>query len=233
MSTIVASTSQADAATTTSGAFAFDGNDVVVATSVNGATPPTEINRVSLLLSTDNTVYTAIDTRWFGTIGGQTMTHTFRLADYMTQGNWTSYKLRFTGNTGAAVTVSATNSASRQIAIVPLTATTLTSGGAVAAWAPPGGQRVFVTRAIADITTKSTGAATVTFGTGATATTSSGNLMTTLDVGTATICADNIVNASTSGKAMQLLAAGSYVTATGSATTAGLVGNLYIEYVKA
>lgn len=117
-------------------------------------------------------------------------------------------------------------------AVVPLTATTSTGGGTVAAWAPPEGGPVFITRALMVTTVVATGAATVTVGTAANATTSSGNLMTTADVHTATIAYDNIVNASTSGKAMQYLAAGSYITATGSADTTGLVGTLLIEYIK-
>ena len=178
--------------------------------------------------------------KWFGLAPGITYFAKFELSDYAAlpisfglTSNWTQYRLVFGGNVGAAVTIAAVDSNSRALAVVPLTATTSTGGGKVAAWTPPEGGPVFVTRAYTTISTISTGAATVTFGVAVNATTSSGNLMTTLDVHSATIgMADNIVNASTSGKACQYLAAGSYVTATGSADTTGLVGNLYIEYVK-
>lgn len=117
-------------------------------------------------------------------------------------------------------------------AVVPLTATSATTGGAVAAWAPPEGGPVLLLSAIVYTTTKSTGAATCDIGTAADAVTSSDNLIDGLDIGTAVVCADNITDKGTNGKSRQLLAAGQYVTVTGSADTAGLVGTLYLRYLK-
>ena len=134
-------------------------------------------------------------------------------------------------NAGTPITPSWVR-ADRRVATVALTATTATTGGAVASWAPSEGGPVLVTRAIVYTTTKSTGAANLSIGTAANATTSSANLIDTLAVGSATICADNITDGSTNGKARQLMSTTQYVTATGSADTTGLVGTLYIEYFK-
>jgi hypothetical protein len=240
MSTILASASNADGATTTTSVFGWDNGNVVTATcTLSATTPPSQACQVRIEGSADNVNWYKLETKWFGLGAGQTYFAKFELSDYTDRaswfgltGLWVYFRLVFSGNVGAAVTIAAVDANARQIAVIPLTATTSTGGGAVASWTPPEGGPVYIERAELITTTKSTGAATVTVGTAANATTSSGNLMTTADVGTALISYDNITNASTSGKAGQPLAAGSYVTATGSASTAGLVGNLIITYVK-
>ncbi len=238
MSITLASASQADGATTTSAAFAFSGQ-TITATCTNGATPPNQAAQVQLQLSADNITWSLVDSKWFGMAPSGYYSVKFNLADYADLPDqfgltapWLYYRLKFLGNVGAAITIAAADTGSKQMAVIPLTATTATGGGAVVAWTPPEDGPIFITRAILATTTKSTGAATLNVGVAANATTSASNLMTAADVGTATIAYDNIVNASTSGKAFLLLPAGSYVTATGSASTAGLVGNLYVEYVK-
>lgn len=241
MSQIVASASQADGASTTSSVFAVDSAQIIKTTCVNSATtPPSEPAHVSLLLSVDNVTFYPVDTRWFGNTAGQTYFQTFKLSDYTSlpqnygqSSPWAYFKVKFFGNVGAAVTIAATMLTSlKQIAVVPLTPTTSTAGGGVGHWAPPGGGPVLITRATLYVQTVSTGAATVTVGVAANATTSNGNLITTMDVHSATGAFDNYVNASTSGKASQLLSTTSVVTATGSADTTGLVGQLLIEYVS-
>lgn len=131
-----------------------------------------------------------------------------------------------------AVAILAAASASHVVRI-PLLATTATTGGAVLSWANPELGSIIITRVIIDVTTKSTGAATLAIGSTATsATTSANNLLDAVDVGTAAGTFDNITEKGTAGKSRQKLAAGKWVTATGSATTAGLVGFLYIEYFE-
>ena len=240
MSTILASASNADGATTTSSAFQYDVTNVVTATCANSSTsPPSQACQVTLQLSADNTTYYSVDRKWFGLGAGNTYVAKFELSDYVERNLWYAlsspwayFKLVFSGNVGAAVTIAATDSSVKQMAVVALTATTSTGGGKVANWTPPEGGPILITRATLYVTTVSTGAATVTVGVAANATTSNGNLITTMDVHSSTGAFDNYVNASTSGKASQLLATTSVVTATGSADTTGLVGFLIIEYTR-
>lgn len=112
----------------------------------------------------------------------------------------------------------------------PLLATALTSGGAICSILNPQGVDLIITRALLDISTQSIGAATASVGVGSTATTSSANLIDTKSVAAAGLF-DNITDGSTNGKARQIWPAGQYVTVTGSATTAGMVGNLILQFV--
>jgi hypothetical protein len=112
--TILASASQADSATTTSNAYPFDVVTDIVCTCANSSTaPPSQPSQVILQLSSDNTNYTNVDRRWFGLAPGITYEQRFELADYINpfQSAWTSYKIQFTGNVGAAVTIAATDGA--------------------------------------------------------------------------------------------------------------------------
>lgn len=145
------------------------------------------------------------------------------VVDYTGAREWTN-----TGTANAPIWVRT----GRLTAVVPIAGVTSTSGGGIASWTPPEGAPVIVLRVILYTTVKSTGAANASIGVAANATTSAANLIDTLAVGSATVCADNITDASTNGKARQLLASGSYVTVTGSADTTGMVGSLYIEYFK-
>ena len=108
-----------------------------------------------------------------------------------------------------------------------------TTGGALFALANPEGAPIIITRFQIDVTTKSTGAANVTFGTAANGTTSSDNLIDTYAIGGTEKVVDNLVDKGTNGKMNQKMTASQYITGTGSATTAGLVGNVYIHYVLA
>lgn len=121
-----------------------------------------------------------------------------------------------------------------KVAKVTLTGVTATTGGAVGSWANPEAGAILITSVVVDITTKSTGAANLDIGTTATnATTSSDTLLDGVDVGTAAGIFDNIVEPGTNGKSRQRLASGKWVTVTGSASTAGMVGSLYVYYVNA
>lgn len=118
-----------------------------------------------------------------------------------------------------------------KVAKVALAGVAATTGGALFSWANPEGQSIIIQRLLIDITTKSTGAANVSFGVAANGTTSSANLIDTYAAGGTEKVVDNHVDGSTNGKFNQKMTATQYLTGTGSATTAGLVGSVYIEYI--
>lgn len=115
---------------------------------------------------------------------------------------------------------------------VALTAVTGTTAGGVLSLANPEGADLIVTRLILDITTPSTGAATVDAGIAADGETSSDILIDGASVATAAKVLDNVSDGGSNGKARQKWSASQYLTITASATLAGLVGNAYIEYVR-
>jgi hypothetical protein len=105
-----------------------------------------------------------------------------------------------------------------------------TAGGCFA-WANPEGASILIERVVIDVTTKSTGAGTLSVGTAANGTTSSANLIDTLDVGTAAGTFDNLTDGGTLGKSRQKLTSGQSVTGSkASGALAGLVGFAYIHY---
>lgn len=114
-----------------------------------------------------------------------------------------------------------------------LTAATGTTGGGVVSIANPFGFDVYIIRAIVDVTTVSTGAATIDVGVAANGTTTNDTLIDGLDVNAAVIVADNITNKGTNGKATKKWTSTQYVTATASATTAGMVGSITLLCVRA
>jgi hypothetical protein len=113
---------------------------------------------------------------------------------------------------------------------VALTAATTTAVGGVLKLVNPEGADVIVKRFTLDVTTASTGAATVDAGIDTDGTTSSDTLLDGLDVNAAAGVFDNIDDQGTNGQATVKWPAGEYLVITASATVAGLVGNAYIEY---
>jgi len=113
---------------------------------------------------------------------------------------------------------------------VALTAATTTTGGGVLSIANPEGVDLYVTRLVLNISTQSTGAATVDGGIAADGTTSSDTLIDGKSVATAGVF-DNIKDGGTNGKAGQKWGASQYLTITASATTAGMVGEAIISYL--
>ncbi len=100
------------------------------------------------------------------------------------------------------------------------------------AWQNPEAVAVIVTGLVLDVTTKATGACTASFGTAASGTTSSANLIDTLDVGTAAGTFDNNTEKGANGKTRQRLAAGAFVTGSrASGASAGLAGYAYITFI--
>ena len=113
----------------------------------------------------------------------------------------------------------------------PLTAVTGTTAGGALSLANPEGADIYITRLVLNITTPSTGAATVDAGIAANGTTSDDDLIDGLSVATAGVY-DNIKNGGTNGKAGQKWGASQYLTITASATLAGMVGEAIIEWVR-
>lgn len=105
------------------------------------------------------------------------------------------------------------------------------TGGGVLAWQNPESSSIIITGFSVDVTTASSGACTVDFGTTATnATTSSDNLIDGASVA-ATGVLSSIDDKGTNGKARQKLAAGKWITGSvASGTVTGLVGYAYIRY---
>lgn len=112
-----------------------------------------------------------------------------------------------------------------------LTAATGTTAGGVLRLANPEGADVLVTRVVLNVTTKSTGAATLDVGIAANGTTSSDTLFDAVDVGTAAGVFDNVDDQGTNGQSVLKWGSSQYLTATASASVAGLVGEAIIEYV--
>lgn len=107
-----------------------------------------------------------------------------------------------------------------------------TTGGAVLSVLNPFGEDVVVTNTVLLVTTKSTGAANANIGIGAAATTDGDNLLDGVDVGTAAGVFDAAEDGGTNGRTRQLWESDQYLNVTGSDTTAGLVGKLFIECVR-
>lgn len=114
---------------------------------------------------------------------------------------------------------------------VPLVAATTTAVGGVLKLVNPEGVDLLITRFILDITTASTGAATVDAGVDDGGDVSSDTLIDGKSVATAGVF-DNTEDGGTNGKGVVKWKAGEYLVCSASATTAGMVGNAYIEYVR-
>lgn len=117
-----------------------------------------------------------------------------------------------------------------KLAKVPIVGVAATTGGALFAWQNPENVSIIVDRIEIDITTKSTGAANGSFGTAANGTTSSANLIDTYALGGTEKVVNNIDDKGAGGKSVQKMTTSQFITGTGSATTVGLVGTVYIHY---
>lgn len=119
-----------------------------------------------------------------------------------------------------------------KVAKVALAGVAATTGGALFSWANPESQTIIIDRLQLDITTKSTGAAAGDFGVAANGTTTSDTLIDGYALGGTEKVVDTALTADlgTNGKVVQKMTASQFLTGTGSATTAGLVGSVYIHY---
>lgn len=108
--------------------------------------------------------------------------------------------------------------------------TAVTSATQALALANPEGRDLYVRRVILVVGTASSGAATLDIGIAANGTTSADNLLDGITTTPAGVT-DNLTAPGTNGKAGRKWGATEYLTATASATLAGLVGELIIDYV--
>lgn len=113
-----------------------------------------------------------------------------------------------------------------------LTAAALFAGGEILALANPFGEAVIVTKCILDVETPTTGACTCDVGIAANATTSSDTLIDDGDIGVGTGAHVVCSPFGTNGKPAQRWGATQYLTATGSASSAGLVGQVKLQIMR-
>jgi hypothetical protein len=115
---------------------------------------------------------------------------------------------------------------------IPLTGALLFAGGEVAAVANPEGVPLIITDVKIYVDTPSTGAANLSVGLAANATTSDTDMINALAVnGAVTGLAYHGMTALAAKGAAQVWGTTQYLTATGSASTVGFVGRLYVSYI--
>lgn len=117
-----------------------------------------------------------------------------------------------------------------KIAKVAITGVAATTGGALFSWQNPENVSIIVDRLEIDVATASSGAANGSFGVAANATTSSANLIDTYALASAAKVVNNIDDKGANGKSVQKMSTTQFITGTGSATTVGLTGFVYIHY---
>ena len=128
------------------------------------------------------------------------------------------------------------NSIGKGLMSIALTGVTATSNGGIGAVINQEGVDVLITRCFLHVGTASTGAANLSCGIGATATTSSTDIISGLAVNGVSGNYYNgqaqQVTAKTQVSAPATWSAGKYIVFTGSADTTGLVGTLFVEYLR-
>lgn len=134
--------------------------------------------------------------------------------------------------------MTAINTTQKGLLSVPVTGTTSTDGGAMCSVANPEGQTVYILRSYLVVTTASTGAANINVGVGATAATDASDMINALAINGA--ITNKIYNGSTiqattktEVSAPAAWTSDKFVNCTGSASSAGFTGTLYIEYIRA
>lgn len=117
-----------------------------------------------------------------------------------------------------------------ELVAISLAGVVSTTGGAIASWTYSAA--IIISRVVVCTIVKSTGAANLSVGVAANTTTSSANLIDTLDVGTATVCTDNINGAGANGKSCQSMSTSQALTFTGSADSSRLVDTAYVHFFR-
>jgi len=120
---------------------------------------------------------------------------------------------------------------------IDITGVTATTDGAIGAVLNPEGGDLLVLRTILHVATGSTGAANLTCGVAATATTAASDIINALAVGAAATGKyyNGVVQqaaAKTEVSAPAIWSAGKYINLTGSASSVGLVATLFVEYLR-
>lgn len=126
--------------------------------------------------------------------------------------------------------IGGTRNRNYKIAKVAITGVAATTGGALFSWQNPENVSIIVDRLEIDVATASSGAANGSFGVAANATTSSANLIDTYALASAAKVVNNIDDKGANGKSVQKMSTTQFITGTGSATTVGLTGFVYIHY---
>lgn len=115
---------------------------------------------------------------------------------------------------------------------IPLTGALLFAGGEIAAIANPEGKPLIITDVKIYVDTPSTGSANLSAGLAANATTSDTDMINALAVnGSLTGLAYHGMTALAAKGAAQVWSTTQYLTVTGSASTVGFVGRLYVAYI--
>lgn len=116
---------------------------------------------------------------------------------------------------------------------IPLTGVAATTGGAVGAALNPEGVPLIITDVKLYVDTPSTGAANLNVGIAADAVTSDTDMINALAVnGSITGYAYHGMTALAAKGQAQVWGAAEYITATGSASTAGFKGRLFVKYIR-
>jgi len=134
------------------------------------------------------------------------------------------------------MTVTAANTVGKGWFSIDFVGVAATTGGAIASVKNPEGVNVIVTNAIVYIATNSTGGANLTVGIGTSATTDYNDMVTATAMAAAAgkVYTARAISASiaTEVTAPGVWLSTEYVNITGSASTVGLTGTLYIEYLR-
>lgn len=130
------------------------------------------------------------------------------------------------------------NSEGKGMLSIPVTGTTSTTGGAMASFANPEGQTIYILRSYLVVTTASAGAANISIGIAADGVTSATDMINALAINgaiTTKIYNGNTIQATTKTEVSAPAAwtSSKYVTCTGSADSTGFTGTLFIEYIRA
>jgi len=116
---------------------------------------------------------------------------------------------------------------------IPLVGVTATTGGAIGALKNPEGVPVIITDVKLYVDTPSTGAANINVGIAADGVTSDTDMINALAInGSITGYAYHGMTALAAKGQAQVWGASEYITATGSASSAGFAGRLYVQYVR-
>lgn len=116
---------------------------------------------------------------------------------------------------------------------IPLTGNALFAGGEIAAVANPEGVPLIITDVKIYVDTPSTGAANIAVGLAANGTTSDNDMIDALAInGAITGLAYHGMTALAAKGAAQVWSTTQYLTATGSASTVGFTGRLFVSYIR-
>ena len=133
------------------------------------------------------------------------------------------------------MTVTVNKASSGGMMVIDVVGAAAATAGGIGAVLNPEGVDLLITRTYLYFATGSTGAANLTWGIGATATTASDDICDAFAVITGTVGANAYYMQTASAEQIEELIiweAGEYLVVSGSATTVGLAGKFFVEYVR-